>query len=334
VLASRGHDQRPRTSPKPLSTAFGLGRPDLRDYTLVDVERSSVRVVPLDGRQARDFSMKTADYGQPITTAGGVAYQHNGLAYFLPSPFETPPQQLGPADELIPGAHLDVGLQTNPAGRPSTLEFVQPQSGRDPIRESFFELPEGYRALAEVANGIMLYRLNDFDVQIWAPASKQFVADIGHPGAILAIAPTALAWLAKEGCNKSACPLHITDLSSHTDRTIAPPPGSGGFIDGGAFSPNGILAAFVSTGQPARAGPVASGPGAQLVLLTPSAPPAAPINGGIVVTAQNPAGSAAWTRDGQHLLFGGVAGAFHVYTTNDNSTTALPIPSTYTFTIY
>jgi hypothetical protein len=322
-----------RQRPTPSGAAPQLTRPDLRDYTLVDVEASSVRLLPFDGRPARDLPTRTSDFGAPITTANGVAYQRNGQAYFLAAPFDAPLQQLGAADELIPGAHLDVGLQTNPPDRPSTVEFVQPQARTNPIRESFFQLPDGYRALAEVANGIVLYHLHTFDVRVWAPVIKQFVADLGRPSAIVGMAPTAIAWLAT-GCNENTCPLHITDLSSHADRTIAPPPGSGGFIGGGAFSPFGVLAAFVSTGQAARAGPVANGPGAQLVLVSPAGFVSAVPNGGIVVTAQGPMGSAVWSRDGLHLFFGGVAGAFRVYTSTDRSTTALPVPSTYTFTVY
>jgi hypothetical protein len=90
----------------------------------------------------------------------------------------------------------------------------------------------------------------------------------GQLGPILGPAPTVIdthldtvAWRESVGRDGSECPLHITDATTGADRVVAPSPGHHGFLDGGAFTPDGTqLAAFVSA-------PPTTTPRAELVII-------------------------------------------------------------------
>jgi hypothetical protein len=56
----------------------------------------------------------------------------------------------------------------------------------------------------------------------------------------------AVAWIEDQACGVTACPLHLTTITTGADRVVQPPPGSAGFLAGGAISPDGrFLAAHV-----------------------------------------------------------------------------------------
>jgi hypothetical protein len=253
---------------------------------------------------------------------------HDGSAYFLAAPFQVGPRRFASADRLIAGLSADVGLEHDPLGQPSSLEFVSPISpthGRGP-----FVLPPGYIAVAEVSHGILLFHPSDSDVAVWSPASGQVVMDVGRVHTLIDASAAEVAWQAQDGCNgESECPLHITDMGNGQDRVVAPIPGHAGFLGGGAFSPDGHwLAAFVSAGPDIQGRPTV--PEAQLVLINEGGSVTTPSNA--ILAVGEPAGSAAWLSD--HVFFGGTAGLIHAYAPGDTQAITLNIPTSYSFTVY
>jgi hypothetical protein len=161
----------------------------------------------------------------------------------------------------------------------------------------------------------------------------RFVVDLGPVRSLIDVSPAEVAWRPIDGCNSDAeCPLHITDIVTGKDRVVAPLPGHGGFIGGGAFSPDGrLLAAFVSAGPDiGRTAGVATGQEAQLVVIDEAGASAAPSNS--VVPISEPVAAAVWSSG--HVFFGGTAGVIHTYGLGATQAITLKIPTSYAFTIY
>jgi hypothetical protein len=222
---------------------------------------------------------------------------------------------LGRATDVLPGPPGQVGLVLEDddvaAGPPPyTLRVAGgPSSSSPPLA-----IPAGASPVAILPAGRVALRSDQTaHLLIWSPP-RASTTDLGPFSGVVGVSNSRVAWRSSRGCaSPTACPLHLFDLATGTDRLAPPGPGWRGFAPGGAFSPDGArLVAFV---VPAG---VSSG-AAQLetVIVDPvtgqSTPVARPTPTRLVPGL--PAGNAWWTPDGSWLVFGGVDDRLFAYPT-------------------
>ena len=115
---------------------------------------------------------------------------------------------------------------------------------------SFATHPAGYEPIAQVEGGLLVQQSPEGPIRMWktsADGSGEFTTTIAPHGRVADARGDLLAWIDDGACGVVACPLHVTRISTQVDRLVEAPPGSEGFLFGGAFSPDGgYLAAYAA----------------------------------------------------------------------------------------
>ena len=264
----------------------------------------------------------TAGYPvRPIPVGDGVVYISDGQAEAISLTLGFTP--LGPATSDFassrPGWVWLVG--DTPAGPLlHEVRFDGAESGPESA------LPKGTVPIAAVGDGVLL-RDADHKMEIWNPADRTTSFRLG-PVASLVDARGRLVVFTSPPCGDGAdCDLHVVDVGSRQDTRIKAPPGTDGFVGGGAISPDGaMVAAFVGGANDG------TGPTADLVLVDLRTGTTSGPIGESQVEVGEPVGSAAWSPSGKWLFFCGLQGPMHVYAPGEAAATALPLPSSYAFT--
>jgi hypothetical protein len=316
----------PSTPPTtPSSSAAALAA--LRHYTVLYASQSGPRLVPLDGSPPSTV-MPTGpgDLDRPLRVAGGVVFIHQAMAYFLATPIHEPPKALVAADHLFPTITPgQVGVQLGLGPEPVTVQFVSIPPGAGAI-SPLWQLPAGYQAVAQTGSGILVDDISG-ELRTLNLASGQLGPLLGRAATLIDTHLDTVAWRASVGCDSGECPLHITDATTGADRVVAPPPGHHGFLDGGAFSPDGtMLAAFVSA-------PPTTSPRSELVVIDVATSIIHPVANG-EFQIREPRGAAVWTPDATTVFFSGNNGPMLAYRPADTQVVVTNVPASYSFVVW
>jgi hypothetical protein len=243
----------PATRPVPLAEATGtslyLGGDD--GLLRVDVDRRSVRRVPLPGGAAG------ADNGL-VGRGGVVVAVRDGMAYATAGRPGRPAVPLGPASYALASARPGRVWLVEETGDPHrwfrarevalgrTGSVVEGVLGGAAARGV---LPLGQRPVAGAPGGLLVHVAGAVGgLAVWNPRTGRLERRLGSgtPLTVVAARGQAVAWVERSA-------LHLGDLATGRNRTVPPPPGTEGFAAPGVFSPDGrTLAAVTSVGFSTR----------------------------------------------------------------------------------
>jgi hypothetical protein len=253
----------------------------------------------------------------PVTVADQVLYISGGKLYSPPG--RTP---LAAADTLLP-----VG------GRMAEV-WATPSTGYGGQTASLFEVLPAWGLVTQVRVGTgqvpvaasvtRLVTLDGGEITI-TDANTGIVT--GHTGPVdhaydvVGASSDSLAFARTGGCTTD-CPLAIVDLTSGaTTATLAAPPGTSGFIGGGAVAGSGLIAAFAAVGPPpTRTARLVVVDGTSEVLVATG------------IAVEEPVGAAAFDPTGRWLVFGGLT-ATYLLDTAAMQVNRLPFVAGYSFTV-
>jgi hypothetical protein len=316
---------------------------DLRHRLFFVAEPMATQVIRADGTVVQRLpQLAAAGYPvQPVTTANhAVVFVHQGEAYRLGPDMRSPARRVGAADRLFPADGGNVGLEV---GASATEQRFVAYMGADgtvagPLSTGD-ALPAGSIAVDRLVGRLLILSGDGHLRFVPTPA-----VDIGPVGSVIGAAHAAVAWTARVGCAPDGgCPLHISDFEG-TERLISPPGGFGGFVGGGAFSPDGAsLGAFVFS-------PTSQRPTLRMVLIDTRTlrvrTIGPPLPGGEPLTVPQtnmapwpftatPIGSAQWSPDGTWLFFSGLNGPMYAQLVRGGdplgSPIAMPLSASYAF---
>ena len=300
----------------------------LRRYSVLSTDRSGPRLTRLDGISASISSVPGASGPErPVEVSGGGVFLQGGRAYFVASGNSAMPVALGLADRLFKMPWPDVvGVQHGLGPGPVSVQFVS-TAGASSANSPDWRLPAGYQPLTLAGSGLLVQDEGG-QLRTWSLAGGQLGPILGRASSVIDIHLDEVAWRSVTGCHDGECPLHLTDASSGVDRLVSPPPSHVGFLDGGAFSPDGAsLAAFLSV-------PHDRSHSAQLVLIDASVPSNISAVADSMVPVGEPAGMAAWTPDSTLVVFCGITGPMHAYLPGDARAVMLNIPASSSFVVW
>lgn len=319
------------------------GGSELAGYTLLYADGGTdVVLAPFGGSRHALATLPATGYPeQPVRTGGGAVVISKGVAYALGPSVTGSALAIGPADHLYPvEARGAVGVyRAGSPGSPATVRLIT--LAPRPATATVADFPKGYLPVAGLPSGILSTAPAQGGLlQVWKPSTGGntgiFTMRLGGSGGVVGIAGNRVAWVSSMGCNSlGECPLHITDAATGRDVIVSPPPGYGGYLPGGSFSPDNpsLLAAFVSD-------PINKAAGARLVLIslvpvgashrwTPALVPQ-----GSVLRSEKSPPSATWTPDGAHILFcGDPSGLIHDYRPGEVSSYATEHAGSASFTV-
>jgi hypothetical protein len=245
----------PATRPVLLAEATGtslyLGGDD--GLLRVDVDRRSVRRVPLSRRAAGADNGLVARGGIVVAVRGGMAYATSGRP-------GRPAVRLGPASYALASARPGRVWLVEETGDPHrwfrarevalgrTGSLVGGALGGAAARGT---LPLGQRPVAGAPGGLLVHVAGAVGgLAAWNPRTGRLERRLAAPTPLTVVAARgqAVAWVERSA-------LHLGDLATGRDRMVPPPPGTEGFAAPGMFSPDGrILAAVTSVGFSTRPG--------------------------------------------------------------------------------
>ena len=245
----------PATRPVLLAEATGtslyLGGDD--GLLRVDVDRRSVRRVPLSRRAAGADNGLVARGGIVVAVRGGMAYATSGRP-------GRPAVRLGPASYALASARPGRVWLVEETGDPHrwfrarevalgrTGSLVGGAIGGAAARGT---LPLGQRPVAGAPGGLLVHVAGAVGgLAAWNPRTGRLERRLAArtPLTVVAARGQAVAWVERSA-------LHLGDLATGRDRMVPPPPGTDGFAAPGMFSPDGrILAAVTSVGFSTRPG--------------------------------------------------------------------------------
>jgi len=245
----------PATRPVLLAEATGtslyLGGDD--GLLRVDVDRRSVRRVPLSRRAAGADNGLVARGGIVVAVRGGMAYATSGRP-------GRPAVRLGPASYALASARPGRVWLVEETGDPHrwfrarevalgrTGSLVGGAIGGAAARGT---LPLGQRPVAGAPGGLLVHVAGTVGgLAAWNPRTGRLERRLAAPTPLTVVAARgqAVAWVERSA-------LHLGDLATGRDRMVPPPPGTEGFAAPGMFSPDGrILAAVTSVGFSTRPG--------------------------------------------------------------------------------
>ena len=300
----------------------------MQRYTVLYTDQLGPRVVPLDGGPTSTLmAAGPADPQRPVEVSGGVAFLRRGVVYFLATALRAAARPLGPADHLFtmlwPGL---VGVQRGSGPGTVTVQFVS-TTAQSADNSPVWQLPTGYQALAQAGSGLLVQDANG-QLRIWSLDGGRLGPVISRSGDVIGTSGDEVAWRSNTGCDGDAeCPLHITNASTGTDRVVSPPTAHGGFLGGGALSPDGrFLAAFI-------AAPFVSNPTAELVVVDLGASVIKRLANSAVDVGE-PVGAAVWTADGTTVFFCGLNGQMRAYQPGDTGAVTVNVPASYNFAVW
>ena len=235
--------------PVPLAEATGTSLYLGGDAGLlrVDVDRRSVRRVPLPG------GAEGADNGL-VGRGGVVVAVRGGMAYATAGRPGRPAVPLGPASYALasdrPGRVWLVEETGDPhrwfRAREVALGRTGSVLGGAAARGV---LPLGQRPVAGAPGGLVVDVAGAVGgLAIWNRRTGRLERRLGSgtPLTVVAARGQAVAWVERSA-------LHLGDLATGRNRTVPPPPGTEGFAAPGVFSPDGrTLAAVTSVGLSTR----------------------------------------------------------------------------------
>jgi hypothetical protein len=243
----------PPARPVPLAEATGtslyLGGDD--GLLRVDVDRRSVRRVPLPG------GAEGADNGL-VCRGGVVVAVRGGMAYATAGQPGRPAVRLGPASYALASARPGRVWLVEETGDPHrwfrAREVALGRAG-SPVGEALGggaargTLPLGQRPVAGAPGGLLVHVAGAVGgLAIWNPRTGRLERRLAArtPLTVVAARGRAVAWVERSA-------LHLGDLATGRDREVPAPPGADGFAAPGVFSPDGhTLAAVTSVGFSTR----------------------------------------------------------------------------------
>jgi hypothetical protein len=243
----------PAPRPVPLAEATGtslyLGGDD--GLLRVDVDRRSVRRVPLPGGAAGPDNGLVGRDGVVVAVRGGMAYATAGRP-------GRPAVPLGPASYALASARPGRVWLVEETGDPHrwsrvrevalgrTGALVEGALGGAAARGT---LPLGRRPVAGAPGGLLVHVAGAVGgLAIWNPRTGRLERRLAArtPLTVVAARGQAVAWVERSA-------LHLGDLATGRDQMVPPPPGTDGFAAPGVFSPDGrTLAAVTSVGFSTR----------------------------------------------------------------------------------
>ena len=323
---------RPPASTIP-SAALGA---DLSHRILVEGDQARLRFFHLDGTAEADVTVPpTTEAPRPLAVGTALVFTAARQARVIADPPAGAVRALGPADRLIRAVNPgQLWLVRDQDQAPATVQLAcVPGPG---VACSAFpaprQVPAGMRPVASLAGGLLLVAARP-DVmapaEMWDPFADRVV--FRFPAAFGDVIDTHLnvvVW--RSGgpgvCTGGVqCPLHITDVGSGQDQLIPAPPGSSGYMGGGALSPDGsYLAAFAAVpDEDSRARPVIIRLGPQPDVQAVAA----------VVAVGEPFGAAVWDPVTQVVFVSGLSGSILACRPDNPLPTVLPVPASYAFTV-
>lgn len=249
LLAFAGCDGAERESPA--SSVGSPHEPTLflagdGELTVVDVDARRAEVRPLPELAPGDPPYRIVRRGNELVLWGGTRALA-GDTYVLDPDLRSPPRKLGDSWFFIPSAKPDrVWLAVRDPTSPETVHApaaLREVSVDGRVTFPDVSLPGGRYPLAAVGDDLV-FEDGRGGLELWNPGTDEFTRRL--PGASLGPSHgDLLAWCEREGRF-----LHVTDVGSGRDQTVAPPQGFVAFdCWSGAFSPDGM-----SLAVPARAG--------------------------------------------------------------------------------
>jgi len=250
----------------------------------------------------------------PVAVADQAFYISGGSA-FRP----TSPSPLGSADSLLPVS----GLQEL---------WATPSAGAGAHVASLFHVQDGWALITQAdlnpgetpvaAGPSRLAAVRDGEIVIRDANTGRVTGRAGpvkHSYDIVGASGDTLVYVHNGQCD-SGCSLTLFDMTAATATLLPAPAGTSGFIGGGAVSPTGDTAAFVTVGH-------ASGQ-AELVIDNVDGVRVIPVP----FDVEEPVGAAAWDPTGRWIVYGGPR-ATYLLDTATMRTTLLPFTAGYSFTI-
>ena len=237
---------RPPASTIP-SAALGA---DLSHRILVEGDQARLRFFHLDGTAEADVTVPpTTEAPRPLAVGTALVFTAARQARVIADPPAGAVRALGPADRLIRAVNPgQLWLVRDQDQAPATVQLAcVPGPG---VACSAFpaprQVPAGMRPVASLAGGLLLVAARPDVIapaEMWDPFADRVV--FRFPAAFGDVIDTHLnvvVW--RSGgpgvCTGGVqCPLHITDVGSGQDQLIPAPPGSSGYMGGGALSPDG-----------------------------------------------------------------------------------------------
>jgi hypothetical protein len=284
-----------------------------RGLVLLDLRDGSWRPLALRGPRP----------GAPLTALfvheGFLVVQGQRTAWSVPTgaigALRSPPAfPLGSADAVLPRGRGRVWavLRLGPDRWAARARGLTGEPGGP-----FAALPARFRPVAGFDGGLVGVR--DGAVALWLPRFGRSAAWSGPSGPVLAGRWPLVAWLAAGCAERSACPLHLADLSSGEETTIAGPRPVRGFTGPAAFSGDGRLAVFARL----------PGGGAALAVVEALAQPrgvALSVGPAWAEPAQDCSPCLAWFPAGRALVFLTARGDLLLSRVGDGLTLEVPLP--------
>ena len=313
-------------APESAPALASQARPD-RGIIVEADSGSPLRVFHLDTGAETDVSVPLPGYPErPFITGGAVVFLSDGNVYALASPYDGSPTLLGAAAHAFASGNpgwLWVVVDS-PVGLTAQVLDV---TGR--VITAQIPFPDGLTPLAPLTGGLVVQD-RDGALRLFDPEARSVLCTIGdaqfpaEDRVVLATHGSLIAWRA---CTSGQpCSLHLTDVSSGTDRVIAPPSGSTFFLAGGALSPEGTtLAAFVDQTN------ATTERKALVVLIDTASGALTPVANSAIEYGED-IGAAAWSPTSQWLYFcGGRIGPMKAHYGTNPAAIELTIPNSYTF---
>lgn len=216
------------------------------------------------------------------------------------------------------GVVVDTGVAGDQVVADASAGAFYVVSGRDVVRYAVslpagvdgpWVLPDGWELPShsdhtEVLDGrVILQRIDrtrpSREIAVWTPGTGD-IRTIGTARWVVDATmfpdgrPT-LAWVGADcTVGDGGCDVNVTDLDTMENRSAGAP--SGGFIGGGAFSPDGRSLALFSSSKPQAA----------RIAVVDLAPMTVRVLDGTAVSTGESFGSATWTLDGRSVIFHGL----------------------------
>jgi hypothetical protein len=241
----------PRLAPEPLvpSPTSGISRPTgslnqvVRGRLLlatddglfrVDVDIGAVRAVALGGLAPGAIDRRL------VRQHGTVIVVRDRAAHALPASLDRPMVRLGRASFAVPSTRADRMWLVEQAPDPdrwfTVREIRLDGTPTSPART----LPLGRIPRAGVPGGLLISALGEAGgLLVWEPVTGRTRLLAPSGASFVAARDAVVAWSAGGR-------LHLTDVRSGQDRTVAALPGAAGFDPVGAFSPDGAMLAVIT----------------------------------------------------------------------------------------
>ncbi|MCA1842529.1 MAG: hypothetical protein LC792_04950 [Actinobacteria bacterium] len=272
----------------------------------------------MDGRRVIDDQQSAggSEYWVRPTMAavgGALVAVRDGHAVVVSAEADRPNVDLGPAEAVFASHQVGAVWMVQP-GEPNEPVLARQKVPPDTAVVARLTFPAETLPLAETAAGFVTsdYRAG-LDLRTAGGTSVHLSGD----ASFIAASAEVVVWRSRVSCPDGTCALHVYDVRGKTQRTVAPPAGAVGFVDGGAISPDGMhLAVFAEL-------PPHGGPQGALVLVDLSDLASTIVPGQVGLRA--PFGRVAWAPSGPWVFYAGSVSDIMAYRLGDRTPSALNI---------